>query len=41
MTNFDVVIRGGTVFDGTGAVPTVADVGVRDGKVAAMLPANG
>src|SRR3984885_1199003 len=36
MTNFDLVIRGGTVFDGTGAVPTAADVGVRDGKVAAI-----
>jgi N-acyl-D-aspartate/D-glutamate deacylase len=36
MTNFDLVIRGGTVFDGTGAVPTTADVGVRDGKVAAI-----
>src|ERR1700722_10634101 len=36
MTNFDLVIRGGTVFDGTGAVPRAADVGVRDGKVAAI-----
>jgi N-acyl-D-aspartate/D-glutamate deacylase len=36
MTNFDLVIRGGTVFDGTGAVPIAADVGVRDGKVAAI-----
>jgi N-acyl-D-aspartate/D-glutamate deacylase len=36
MTNFDLVIRGGTVFDGTGAAPTTADVGVRDGKVAAI-----
>jgi len=36
MTNFDVVIRGGTVFDGTGAAPTSADVGIRDGKVAAV-----
>src|ERR1700728_5409588 len=36
MTNFDVVVRGGTVFDGTGAVPTTADVGVRDGKVTAI-----
>jgi N-acyl-D-aspartate/D-glutamate deacylase len=38
MANFDVVIRGGTVFDGTGAAPTSADVGVRDGKVAAVAP---
>ena len=38
MTNFDLVIRGGTVFDGTGAVPITADVGIRDGKVAAVAP---
>src|SRR5271156_337071 len=36
MTDFDLVVRGGTVFDGTGAVRTAADVGVRDGKVAAI-----
>jgi N-acyl-D-aspartate/D-glutamate deacylase len=37
MANFDLVIRGGTVFDGTGAAPTSADVGIRDGKVAAVV----
>ena len=36
MSNFDLVIRGGTVFDGTGAAPITADIGVRDGKVAAI-----
>src|ERR1700740_470333 len=36
MTNFDVVIRGGTVFDGTGAAPIAADAGIRDGKVTAI-----
>jgi N-acyl-D-aspartate/D-glutamate deacylase len=32
----DVVIRGGFVVDGTGAVGTRADVGVRDGRVVAI-----
>ncbi len=30
------MIRGGTVYDGTGAAGRVADVGVRDGRVAAV-----
>ena len=32
----DVVIKGGTVVDGTGAPPVTADVGVRDGKIVAI-----
>lgn len=32
----DLVLRGGMVLDGTGAPGRVADVGVRDGKVAAI-----
>jgi N-acyl-D-aspartate/D-glutamate deacylase len=36
MADFELVIRGGTVFDGTGAAAITADVGVRDGKVAAV-----
>ena len=31
-----LVIRGGTVFDGSGAAPVIADVGVRGDKVAAI-----
>jgi N-acyl-D-aspartate/D-glutamate deacylase len=36
MSTFELVIRDGTVFDGTGAAPITADVAVRDGKVAAI-----
>src|SRR3984893_15632573 len=31
---FDLIVRAGTVVDGTGAPPITADVGVRDGRVA-------
>jgi len=31
---FDLVLRGGTVVDGSGAAPYVADVGIRDGLIA-------
>ncbi len=32
----DHVIKGGTVVDGTGAAPRVADVGIRDGRIVAI-----
>ncbi|MGE0308180.1 MAG: amidohydrolase family protein, partial [Acidimicrobiia bacterium] len=35
---FDVIIRGGTVIDGSGGAGRVADVAVRDGKIAAIEP---
>ncbi len=36
MAKFDVVIRGGTVVDGTGAAPRTADVAIADGVVVAV-----
>ena len=30
---FDVILKGGEVFDGTGAESTITDVGVSDGKI--------
>ena len=32
----DTLIRGGTVIDGTGAEPTRADIGIRDGRIVAV-----
>ena len=32
---FDLVIRHGTIYDGTGAAPFEADVGVTDGRIVA------
>jgi N-acyl-D-amino-acid deacylase len=39
----DLVIRGGTLLDGTGAPARVTDVGIEDGRIAAIgkLPASG
>ena len=36
MPDFDLVVRSGTVVDGTGGDPFVADVGIRDGRIAAI-----
>jgi N-acyl-D-amino-acid deacylase len=34
--SFDVVIRGGTMYDGTGGKPRVADIGIRGDRVVAI-----
>jgi N-acyl-D-aspartate/D-glutamate deacylase len=36
--SLDVAIRGGTVVDGTGALPRLADVGIAGGRVAEIAP---
>jgi N-acyl-D-aspartate/D-glutamate deacylase len=41
MTAFDLTIRGGTVIDGTGRAGVAADVGIRDGLIAALGPRLG
>ncbi|MBK5224691.1 MAG: amidohydrolase family protein [Acidimicrobiia bacterium] len=40
MSDFDLVIRAGTVIDGTGAEPRTADVAVRDGVVVEVGPSE-
>ena len=35
---YDLLVRGGTVFDGTGAPGVVADLAVQDGRVVAIGP---
>ena len=36
MSSFDLVIRNGSIVDGTGAAPFKADIGVRSGRIAAI-----
>ena len=40
MPDFDLIIRGGSVIDGTGADARSADIGVVDGVIAAVEPAG-
>src|SRR5262245_62004749 len=37
--DFDVIVRGGTVYDGTGAKPRQADVAIRGDRIAGIGPA--
>jgi N-acyl-D-aspartate/D-glutamate deacylase len=36
MSSFDLVIRNGSIVDGTGAAPFKADIGVQNGRIAAI-----
>jgi len=36
--DYDVLIKGGTIYDGSGGKPYVADIGVRDGLINAVYP---
>ena len=41
MAQFDLVIRKGTVLDGSGGEPREADVAIKDGRIAAVGPVTG
>ncbi|MEP5247510.1 MAG: amidohydrolase family protein, partial [Alphaproteobacteria bacterium] len=41
MTTHDLVIRGGTIVDGTGAKPFTGDVAIDDGKISAVGKVEG
>ncbi len=40
-SEYDIVIRGGTIMDGNGGTPYVGDVAVKDGKIAAVGSVSG
>ncbi len=40
-SEYDIVIRGGTIMDGNGGTPYVGDVAVKDGKIAAVGTVSG
>ena len=35
---YDLILQGGTIIDGTGSAPYIADIGIKDGKIAAIEP---
>ncbi|PNQ04248.1 amidohydrolase family protein [Sphingobium sp. SA916] len=41
MPDYDLIIRGGSIYDGSGGEPFVADVAVRDGLIAAVGDVRG
>jgi N-acyl-D-amino-acid deacylase len=41
MADYDLLIRGGTLIDGTGAAPRQCNVAIRDGRIASLDPGPG
>ena len=41
MTDFDLIIRGGTVHDGLGSEPRITDIAIKDGRIAAIGAISG
>lgn len=41
MASFDIIIRNGLVYDGTGRAPFEADIGIQDGRIAAIGQVDG
>ena len=39
MKHYDIVIKNGQIYDGTGNAPYHADIAIHDGKIAAIEPA--
>ena len=37
----DLIVRGGTIVDGTGSEPFVGDVAIEGGRIVAVAPAGG
>jgi N-acyl-D-amino-acid deacylase len=38
MRHYELLIKNGQVFDGSGSEPFIADIGVQNGKIAAIEP---
>ena len=41
MATYDLIIRGGTLHDGLGSAPRVADIAIKDGRIAAIGTVTG
>ncbi len=41
MATYDLVVRGGTVYDGSGAAPMTANIAIKDGKIAEIGSIDG
>ncbi len=41
MSDYDLIIHGGTLFDGSGGAPRECDIAVKDGRIASLDPRRG